>query len=330
MCENFWFNGDEAMSYNCLYTFFQSMRGPGKTYWAKCRVVKSFLKKSHKFVYLRRYKKEMKKQKDFWKQISGVFPDVKFSQKGNELFINDELAGNLIILSTQISEKSVNFNDTYTIIFDEFALPPKGCYRYLPDEVNTFFEFYETVNRLRMNPNDEVRVIFLSNNEGFNPYFDYFKISLKRGQKVRRKDILYAENWYNPDFVKAKKNTKFGRLIDGTRYGDYAIEGEAWDQDDAMISARPKDSILWYNLSVLGNTYGLWGSKSAKKLVVSKAYDPCARIFCLSRPEMRGGMELILPRDPRIKSLSENYKFGMVYYETPQIKDIVAPAIARL
>lgn len=328
--ENFWFDGYDALSYNCLFTFIQSMRGPGKTFWAKTWAFTDFIKNKKQFIYLRRYKAETKKQKNFHVQVADKFPDHKLETKGNIVYIDEEIAGYLLTLSVQLTEKGVNYSLVNKIIYDEFQLPKRGNYRYLANEVGDFLNLYETINRLRENPTEEVRAVFLGNFEGYNPYYDYFHINLDRQGKFRKKDYIYAERWYNEDFVKAKKNTRFGRMIEGTTYGDYAIEGERFDRDDTMIAARPKDSIFWYNISVLGKVYGIWGSKAEKRLVISNTHDPCARVFCLARPDVRGGMELILPRDPRIKSLAENYRYGMVYYETMTIRENVAPAIARL
>lgn len=328
--ENFWFDGYPALSHNCLFTFIQSMRGPGKTFWAKKWCFTDFIKNKRQFIYLRRYKSETKKQKNFPAQVADQFPGHEFKMQGNQVYIDNELAGFLCTLSVQLTEKGVNYDNVNKIIFDEFQLPPHGTLHYLHNEVGDFLNFYETVNRLRLNPVDEVRVVFLANFEGFNPYYDFFHINLDRQGKYRKKDYIYAERWYNKNFVDAKKNTRFGKLIAGTNYGDYAIEGERFDRDDTMIAARPQDAVQWYNISVLGKIYGVWGSKTAKMLVISNTFDPSMRVFCLARPDVKGGMELILPRDPRIKSLAENYRFGMVYYETLSIREKVAPAIGRM
>lgn len=329
MEDNFWFDGYPGLSHNCLFTFFQSMRGPGKTFWGKCWAFSDFIKNSKQFLWIRRYRTELKELKNFPAQVAYKFEGHEIVQKGFEIFIDKKLAGKMLALSTQITVKGNNFKDVNKIIYDEFQLP-KGHYHYLPNEVETFFNLYETVNRLRMRQKDEVRAVFLGNFEGYNPYFDYFNINLDKVHKYKKKEYIYAERWYNENYVKAKESTRFGKMIAGTNYGDYAIRGERFDRDEDMIAARPKDSIFWYNISTLGKIYGVWGSRLEKKLVISKANDPFAKTFCLSRPDVKGGMELILPRDIRIKSLAENYRYGMVYYESPDIKNNVSPALARL
>lgn len=325
--DNFWFNADDDMNRGALYNFFESMRGPGKTYWSKCYCVKRFLKNKEQFIYLRRYKKEASKQKNFWLQILPEFPNVKLTQKGNELFINGELAGYICILSTFITEKSVNYDKVYTIIFDEFQLP-KGNYRYLPNEVDTFFEFYSTVNRLRVD-RPECRVIFLSNNMGINPYYDYFNIDLYNGTFSKKK-LLFGRRWYNESFVHYMENSKFGELVKNTTYGEYAIHGSPMSRDMEQVSKKSAASILWFNIYVCKKTYGVWGDKKEAKLWISSKFDATYPTLCLSRPDMKNGMTLALPKDVRLKSLGDNYKLGLVWYESDSIREITAPAIARI
>lgn len=325
-----WFNGYGVLSYNCLFNFVQSMRGPGKTYWFKTWAISDFLKTGRQFIYLRRYKTEIKEaRKDFCVQIANEFPDHELSLKGDTVLVDDKPAGRLMALSTNLTQKSGNFQRISKINYDEFTLP-RGSYHYLSGEVDQFLSLYDSINRIR-DPRDEVIVFFTANNMGFNPYFDYYKISFKAGQNIcRPKTDVFALLWDNPEYVKYRQNTRFGKLIEGTSYGDHATHGEVYDKDDLMIKVRPKDSIFWYNLYVCKQTYGVWGSLSEQVLVVSKTFDPCGRTFALSRPDVAGGTVLALPRDRRLDSLRLNYKNGLIYYETPQIKNVVAPAIARL
>ena len=62
-----------ALSYNCLFNFIIGARGVGKTYGCKEFVIKRFLREGEQFVYVRRYKDELKKMKRF-------FDDIEFAR----------------------------------------------------------------------------------------------------------------------------------------------------------------------------------------------------------------------------------------------------------
>ena len=63
---------NKPISYNAFMTYIITERGLGKSYGAKIFVAQHFLKKHKQFVYLRRYKTELKKamnKNGFWKQV---------------------------------------------------------------------------------------------------------------------------------------------------------------------------------------------------------------------------------------------------------------------
>ena len=55
---------NKSVSRNCLFNFIVGNRGAGKTYGAKKYVINRFLKTGEQFVYIRRYKEELKKIKE--------------------------------------------------------------------------------------------------------------------------------------------------------------------------------------------------------------------------------------------------------------------------
>ena len=71
------------MSYNGLFNFVLSPRGNGKSYGAKERVIKNFIKtkelygQGEQFIYVRRYKTELKKKHLFFDDIRDKFQEQK-------------------------------------------------------------------------------------------------------------------------------------------------------------------------------------------------------------------------------------------------------------
>ena len=61
----FW-NINNSVSYNALFNFIIGNRGGGKTYGMKNYVINKFIKKGEQFIYLRRYKTEVKRINTFF------------------------------------------------------------------------------------------------------------------------------------------------------------------------------------------------------------------------------------------------------------------------
>ena len=167
---------NKPLSYNALLTFIITERGLGKSYGAKKFVAKHFLKKHKQFVYLRRYKTELKeammknKTPIFFDQIKNDeelknnFGDIKFSNTKDTMSINDKLCGFAMPLSIANILKSSTYDNVDTIIFDEFLID-KGNYHYLQNEVIQLLDVIETVARLR-----NIRIASYTSFEGVSRY----------------------------------------------------------------------------------------------------------------------------------------------------------------
>ena len=185
MSKKFYYDYDKVLGFNATFNFLVTSRGLGKTYGGIVMAVKDFLKNGNEFIYLRRYKTEISSAaKHLFDAINlnKVFPGYNLLSEGNKFFIqklsDDEngeksdklLMGHAVALSTANILKSTNFAKVRTIIYDEFLLGP-GVFHYLPNEVEAFLDFYETVARMR-----DVRVFFLGNAiTQSTPYFNYYK-----------------------------------------------------------------------------------------------------------------------------------------------------------
>ena len=218
-----YYNPDDTLSRNRLFNFVVGPRGAGKTYGAKKRAIKNFIDKGEQFVYLRRYDTEMpqSQMRNFFDDIMEEFPDHEFKADRGLFRIDKEIAGWYFPLSKAVMLKSVPFPHVSLIIFDEFIIGA-GAYRYLQNEVVTFLEAYSTISRDR-----DIPVLFLSNAVTFaNPYFLYFNITLEKGQKRKLKKDIQLELVSNPAYISHAKQTRFGKLVEGTEYGSYAMDNE--------------------------------------------------------------------------------------------------------
>lgn len=102
---------------------------------AKEYVIKKYLKKKEKFLYLRRYDNEIKSlfQKDFFSDIRNQFPEVILEAKNKKFYLNGEIFGYAKRLTEAQDLKSASFDDVTTIIFDEYAIEKNRRY-YLTGE----------------------------------------------------------------------------------------------------------------------------------------------------------------------------------------------------
>ena len=94
----FW-NINNSVSYNALFNFIIGNRGIRKTYGMKNYVINKFIKKGEQFIYLRRYKTEIKRINTFFDDMSKNFPETDFKVQGKNFYINNKLAGYAISLS---------------------------------------------------------------------------------------------------------------------------------------------------------------------------------------------------------------------------------------
>lgn len=312
---------NNSISRNCLFNFIVGNRGAGKTYGAKKKVIERYLKTGEQFIYVRRFKEELKRCKTFFDDIAAEFPDHEFKVKGKEFFIDKELAGYAMPLSTSKIEKSTPMPNVSWIIFDEFILD-RGYYHYLPDEVTYFLEFYETVARTR----DNVRVYFLSNALTItNPYFLYFKLDLPTAKSnIKVKNDILIEMVAKQEFIEFKKNTRFGKIISGTKYGDYAIENTFFRDDNTFIEKKSGRCAYSFGIKYMDKVFGIWTNADAGKVYVSRDTDSNFPYkFALTKADHTPNTLLIesMRKYRPFQFFLKNFQMGNVYFEDMNIKN---------
>lgn len=317
-----WYNYSKAMSHNALFNFIISNRGIGKTYGYTKFGINQFLKGKGKFILLRRYKTELKDLDKMFKSLvaNNEFEGHELTNKGKKFLIDKQEMGYAVALTQALTKKSVDYSDVSLIIFEEFIID-KQHIRYLQNEVEKFLEFFETTFRLR----DNVRVVFLGNNVSvINPYFIYFNISLPAPGTIKVfKDEILVENYVDNEFIKKKYQTRFGKLIKGTSYGDYAIENKSLKDSENFIAKRSQNAKFLCTICYENKNYGVWLDWSDSSMYVSDKLDPSNKAkYILKTTDLRENYLLI-------KSISKNYNLMLVkesitnnflYYETLELK----------
>lgn len=278
-----YYNPSKMLSYNRILNFVISQRGLGKSYAMKEHPIRRFIKYGEQFIYVRRYKGELKKITNYFNDIMEKFPNHDFKVKGRQFYIDGKLFGWAIPLSMWQSEKSNAYPKVTTIVFDEF-IREKDNSGYIPNEVEALLNLMDTVFRDREN----VRCVCLSNAVSVvNPYFLYFGIVPNVNKRFNAYENLLVEIPDSKDFAIERKKTRFGSLINGTEYGDMSLDNEFVNDNDLFIEKKSKDSKFQFGVVYKGMTMGVWVDVEAGIMFLSNDYDPSSKnLFALTHDDI--------------------------------------------
>lgn len=331
----FYYSYSRILSYNAFLNFLIGERGVGKTYGAVKFVTKEFIKKGHQFVYLRRYKSDLKKSvPTFFDSISNnnEFPEHKLVSKGNNLFIDEKQAGYAISLSTAQDLKSANFDKVKYIIFDEFIIDEGVKKYYLSNEVEVFLNLIETIARMR-----NVKVFLLGNagNLITNPYFLYFGLSIPTQNDIRtfKDGLVLVQYMKNDEYRKKKQETKFGKLVSGTNYEKFAILNQDNKINSDFIEKKKATSRFNFAFIYQGAVFGVWFDFQEGKIYVSPDYYKSSpNIFALTTKDHSENTMLMksINKYQCWKKFIDNYEIGNVRFESVQIKQIFTELINKI
>lgn len=333
--ESFYYDGYRTLTHNCLLNFIIGERGVGKTFWFKEWAIKEFIKNGWQFAYVRRYKDELKSScKTFFNDVSIKFPEHTFEVKGNNFIIDGKIAGYGMVLSTAKKLKSVSFPLIDKMCFDEFLIE-KSHFRYLPDEVGSFLNLYETVARPGSGHVD-VRCFFMANAISWtNPYFLYFDIQKpvkkdKNNKNIWKSNELLVELTESEEFRNSKKQTRFGSIIKNTAYGDYSINNNFLLDDDSFIEKKSRNAKYFFTFTYNKKMFGVWIDTEENKIWVSEKIDPSYKLnYSITLGDHNPNTLLMkgLGRNAPFKMFIEAYKTGNVYFESMNVKNITYEVI---
>lgn len=327
-----WWTRSRILSYNKLLNFVLSNRGGGKTFDATQWCIDDFKKNGKQAMWVRRYDTELYGAKgkpailDNNKyfdsvQKEGLYPDDDLQIEGYEGKVNGETAIYFVPLSTSRQLKSVNFPNVNKIIFDEFLIGTDSKIGYLKNEVEVLLDLIETVDRLR----DEVRVLLLANSISIvNPYFQYFKIKPRKNQRFTVKGELCVEIFQDADFIAQKKQTRLGRLVDGTRYGDYAIDNKWLLDNETFVEPKTAKAEFMLGMKYAGVMYGFWVDYDQGLIYVNTQYDPSSySLYSLTKEDHEANLLLIksLSDNKRVQRIVFAFRNGLIRFQDMQVKN---------
>ena len=339
-----YWNLRRTLTHNMLINIIVGNRGGGKSFGAKEYAIDKFIKTGEQFGYIRRYHDDLKvPMEQFFKDIIYKYPDYEFKTDSKYFYIrlkpsNDkqkwtekDIAGYGFTLSTANNKKSIAYPNVTTLIFDEFLID-KGNQRYIKNEPIALLNLYETVARPGTN-HPRVLLFMLANALTItNPYFLYWDLKMPTKQDKNGKWIwkhptrpILVEDVKNDIFIKRKKETEFGKLIEGTTYADYSIENKFLLDNDTFIEHKSSKARYYFTFIYLDNTLGVWADLTEGKMYVSKDIDPSYPIiYSITMKDHKPNTMFLKNRSRAIhfKSFIDNYSLGNVRFESINIKNI--------
>ena len=318
MKNNIFLDYNKIYSYNKTVIIIIGGRGIGKSYGAKERVIDNFKKRDEEFIYLRRYKQELKKTaKTFFNDISknDKYKNDNFKYDGSKFYCNDKIFGYSETLNTSLINKGISYPNVTTIIFDEFLID-SPVYRYLPHEVNLFLDFLESVFRLRNN----FKVIMLANSVNFNnPYFRFWNIkNLKKEFNVmKNRDILIVLPKME-EFKEVKKQTTLYSLYEGTSYEKFNVENQFQDMGDKRFIEKLNFHCKYYFTIIINKKkYGIYKDYFQNKIIVSKSVNnTCPINIALTFDDMNPNSILAKNNLIYLNSLKNYFNYGLLFFES--------------
>lgn len=313
-----------------LFCFCCGARGVGKSFASKTHVKRFFCKTKRRFIWFRRYLTEIKGEKGagttFWDDIvrvgktDGDVLEVKPRKYSVEIYINNELAGYVMPLSMFRKFKSTDFSDVDIVFFDEFLVDKGQRPGYCggASEPKMLLDAWQTIYRDRK---PDGKIICLANAIDFyNPYFTYFKVPLfSRGAKVFGEK--YVEIIENKPYEEHMQSTRFGELVKGTTYEDYAIKNIFADTDDTFLEKRKGTAIYRCTLKYMGQSIGVWYDYKCGRIYLG-AHNPGGiyTTYALTTDDHALNIMLLNRRSPALRQLTLAYEQGYLRFETPRYR----------
>lgn len=315
-----YYDPNKLLSYNRILNFVIGGRGIGKTYGYKKHVINRAIKKGKQFIYLRRYKSDIRgKLQHFFNSVKDEFPDVEFRVKGRNFYADGKLIGYTMVLSSWQSEKSNEYPDVETILFDE-ALREKDNSSYIPNEPQALLNVMDTVFRNREN----VRCICLSNSVTLvNPYFVYFGIVPDIDRRFNKNESILVEIPKLEDFKEVRKKSKFGKLVKGTDYGEMSIDNKFINDSPVFIERRTKQSKFQFTIVYKGEHLGVWIDVEKGLMYLSDDHDPSTtRKFALLSDDLNEGITMVVgySKNMFMMKFKSAFKHGLLRFDNQKLR----------
>lgn len=327
---------NDILPYNALFNFILGERSNGKTYGVKKHAIKRFLKSGEQFIYLRRSENEVKedKVKKFFDdvELDEEFKSVIFNYKSGEFFINGMLAGYTYYLRSTQDLKSVPFPKVRTIIYDEFLIE-QSTKRYIKNEPQALLDFMHTVDRRR----GLIKIYLIANAISItNPYFLAWDVEVPRNKKmISCKNNVLIQITQTHKGRDPKDYTPLEKFIEGTKYGDYALNADFLLDNDNFVKPLRDTKRDRYFITIKINKifYGIYYAEDSSILYVTTHYDKkCTLIYVIIKDDAEPNIALLkgITNASLFKTFKKYYINSLVQYDSVNTKNIVDNSLKKM
>ena len=339
MDKSIFYSPDRIISFNALLSIVIGERGVGKSYGFKTKAVKRFLNKHKQFAYIRRYETDLAESvgntedNKFFEQIKKEFPNSTFkitkTKKVRKLYIDNKICGYALPLSAADSLKSSTYENVDFIIYDEFMLKEGSTQHYLRNEPEIILDLIETIGRLR-----DIRIYCLGNAISSTcPLMAYFDVTLPYNTDIKtfKDGTIAIEYIRNEKYREVKKASRFGKLIDGTRYGKYAIDNEFLTDSKSFIKKKDKSAKFYFILYANGRPYGIWRDFKNQLMYISKDIDPnCPIKFAIHEEDHNEStMYATVRSNFWFKQIISHYRMARLCFESQTVKNLFMQELSK-
>lgn len=158
-----------------------------------------------------------------------------------------------------------------------------------------------------------------------NPYFLYFDLKLPYNNDIKtfKDGLILLQYMKNEEYREVKKSTKFGKLVSGTSFEDYAINNKQLNENNYFLEKKQATSKFSFAFIYNNETFGVWFDYYIGKIFVSNDYiKNTPFIFACTVQDHKPNTMLIKSAKKYNcwKIFIENYNIGNVYFENNKIK----------
>lgn len=332
-----------ALPYQRNFIFVNGSRSIGKTYSTLKWVIKQCKEHDCEFVYIVRTQDEKRAhalEMAVQKVCINEYPAVPFIydiEKMQMVIDEDEkyyaTIGYCIALSEVQKIKKRAYPKVKYMIFDEYMLEKKDESSYIGgwNEPDKLLSLYHTIDR----EEDRVIVFLLGNNTSFyNPYHLHpaFNIPMiPDGHIWMSENVIFWRACPSAELKESRKDNKFLKMLEGSSYGDYAVQGEYIYDNVNLVEPLPATTRYVLTMIYKGKQMGIYVHYSSNRVFISEKIDPsCKRILALTPEDVDEGIGLGDSRNTFVKWLKEKYKAGLLRYDAQETKSKFQLAISSI
>lgn len=257
--------------------------------------------------------------------MSKEYPGVETIYTEETMSANGEIIGFCIAISESQKIKKRSFPNVYYIIFDEYMLEDSSRSNYVSGwkEPDLLLSIYHTIDR----EEDRVKVFMLGNNTSFfNPYHLHpaFNIQpIKQGQIWTSENVLYQWAEGSKDLKEKRATSKFGKMIQNTRYGEYASAGHFIEDNEDFIAVHDGKAQYEFTIICGGIQYGVYADQNKGLVYISDKTDPsCPFVYALTVDDHTENVMLTKGKPGALEWFSKCIKIGVVRFENMYIKKL--------